>query len=125
MRTLDSIRGIVSLLVGSSVICTMGSVARADEGLLRPDTLVISASTYDRSKGAIASLKVGTTLPNTATATTAAIADNTYVNVWNNETADASFGVTSPIWLLDVDPRSGRVFRSVAVPTSQVVTSFS
>ena len=125
MRTLDSIRGMVSLLVGSSVICTMGSVARADEGLLRPDSLVISASTYDRSKGAIASLKVGTTLPNTATATTAAIADNSYVNVWNNETADASFGVTSPIRLLDVDPRSGRVFRTMEVPTNQVVTSFS
>ena len=125
MRTLDSIRGIVSLLVGSSVICTMGSVAWADEGLLRPDSLVISASTYDRSKGAIASLKVGTTLPNTATATTAAIADNSYVNVWNNETADASFGVTSPIRLLDVDPRSGHVFRTVEVPTNQVVTSFS
>src|SRR5580692_1169441 len=125
MRTLDSIRGSVSLLVGSTVICTMGSVARADEGLLRPDSLVISTSTYDRSKGAIASLKVGTTLANTATATTTATADNSYVNVWNNETADASFGVTSPIRLIDVDPRSGHVFRTVEVPTNQVVTSFS
>jgi hypothetical protein len=125
MRTLDSIPGIVSLMVGSSVFCAMGSVARADEGLLRPDSLVISASTYDRSKGAIASLKVGTTLPNTATATTTAIADNSYINVWNNETADASFGVTSPIRLFDVDPRNGRVFRTAEVPTTQVVTSFS
>jgi len=125
MRTLDSIPGIVSLLVGCSVFCAMGPVARADEGLLRPGSLVISTSTYDRSKGAIASLKVGTTLPNTATATTAAIADNSYVNVWNNETADASFGVTSPIRLVDVDPRSGRVFKTVEIPQNQVVTSFS
>src|SRR5580698_829240 len=125
MRTLDSIRGMVSLLVGSSVICTMGSVARADEGLLRPDSLVISTSTYDRSKGAIASLKVGTTLPNTATATTAAIADNSYVNVWNNDTVDGSFGVTSPIYLTAVDPHSGRVLNTLRVPTGLVVTSFS
>ena len=125
MRTLGSFPAIGSLLVGCSAFCAMGSVARADEGLLRPDSLVISTSTYDRSKGAIASLKVGTTLANTDTATTTAVADNSYVNVWNNETADASFGVTSPIRLLDVDPRSGHVFRSVAVPTNQVVTSFS
>jgi hypothetical protein len=125
MRTIGSFPAIGSLLVGCSAFCAIGSVARADEGLLRPDSLVISTSTYDRSKGAIASLKVGTTLANTATATTTATADNSYVNVWNNETADASFGVTSPIRLIDVDPRSGRVFRSVAVPTSQVVTSFS
>ena len=125
MRTLGSFPAIGSLLVGCSAFCAMGSVARADEGLLRPDSLVISTSTYDRSKGAIASLKVGTTLANTATATTTATADNSYINVWNNETADASFGVTSPIRLVDVDPRSGRVFKTVAVPTSQVVTSFS
>ena len=103
MRTLGSFPAIGSLLVGCSAFCAIGSVARADEGLLRPDSLVISTSTYDRSKGAIASLKVGTTLANTATATTTATADNSYVNVWNNETADASFGVTSPIRLLDVE----------------------
>jgi len=125
MRTIGSFPAIGSLLVGCSAFCAMGSVARADEGLLRPDSLVISTSTYDRSKGAIASLKVGTTLANTDTATTTAVADNSYVNVWNNETADASFGVTSPIRLVDVDPRNGRVFRTMSVPTNQVVTSFS
>jgi hypothetical protein len=125
MRTTDPISSAATLLIGCTVFCTVGSVARADEGLLLPDSLVISASTYDRVQGAVASLKVGTTLPNTATATTTAIADNSYVNVWNNESVDASFGVTSPIRLLDVDPRNGRVFRAVTVPPNQVVTSFS
>src|ERR1700753_3325425 len=127
MRTLDPIPGAATLLIGCTVLCTAGSVARCDEGfgLLLPDSLVISASSYDRAQGAVASLKVGTTLPNTATATTTAIADNSYVNVWNNESADASFGLTSPIRLLDVDPRNGRVFRAMTVPPNEVVTSFS
>jgi hypothetical protein len=114
-----------SFLVVGSALCTMGSIAHADEEFLRSDTLVISTSTYDRSQGAVASLKVGTTLPDTATATTTAIADNSYVTVWNNESVDASFGVTSPIRMLDVDPRSGRVLGSLEIPPNQVVTSFS
>ena len=112
-------------LVVGSALCTMGSIAHADEEFLRSDTLVISTSTYDRSQGAVASLKVGTTLPDTDTATTTAVADNSYVTVWNNETVDASFGVTSPIRVLDVDPRSGRVLGRLEVPPNQVVTSFS
>jgi hypothetical protein len=89
------------------------------------DSLVISSSTYDPTKGAVASLMVGTPLPDTATKTTAAVADNNYVTVWNNASVDGSFGVTSPIELLDVDPFSGRVKHSRAVPTDEVVTSFS
>lgn len=98
---------------------------RGDKARLQPNSLVISSSTYDRSRGAVASLKVGTTLPNSATATTAAVADNDYVHVWDNESVDASFGVTSPITISDVEPHSGHVFSDFRVPTSQVVTSFS
>jgi hypothetical protein len=116
------------LFAGSGVLtlCAPGGVARADDdaAFLRPGSLVISSSTYDRSQGAVASLKVGTPLANTDTATTAAIVDNNYVKVWGNASADASFGVTSPIRLTDIDSRNGRVFRSMLVPTSQVVTSF-
>jgi hypothetical protein len=125
MRKPYPISSSTSLLIVSSALCTMGSIAHADEEFLRPDTLVISTSTYDRSQGAVASLKVGTTLPDTATATTTAVADNSYVTVWNNETVDASFGVASPIRVLDVDPRSGRVLGSLEIPPNQVVTSFS
>jgi hypothetical protein len=107
-------------------LCVTNFVAHADDDdtFLRPNSLVISSSTYDRSQGAVASLKVGTVLPNSATATTTAVADNNYVTVWNNESVDASFGVTSPIRLTDIDPRNGRVLRSIRVPSDQVVTSF-
>src|SRR5450432_1058267 len=92
--------------------------------LLVPGSLVVSSSIYDRTQGAIASLTVGTTLANTATATTTATTGNNYVTVWNNEAADASFGVTSAIDLTDVDPNSMQVLSKVTVPPNQVVTSF-
>jgi hypothetical protein len=114
------------LLSGCGIVALSltSAVARADDAFLRPHSLVISSSVFDRSQGAVASLKVGTVLPNSATATTLAVADNNYVTIWDNESVDASFGVTSPIRLTDVDPQSGHVFRSALVPTSQVVTSF-
>jgi hypothetical protein len=92
--------------------------------LLVPNSLVISTSTYDRSVGAVASLTVGTKLAGSATATASAVAGNSYVSVWNNESVDASFGVTSAIQLSDIDPTSGQVLSKVVVPTDQVVTSF-
>ncbi len=92
---------------------------------LEHDSLLISSSTYDRTKGALASLNIGTTLPNSATATTTAVASNIYVTVWNNVAVDASFGATSPIALSDVDAHSGRVFHVRHVPAEAVVTSFS
>ena len=113
-----------SLMSGLGMLAITGP-ARADQPSLLPDSLVISTSTYDRSRGAVASLTVGTPLPNTATATTPAIANNDYVNVWNNDTVDGSFGVTSPIALLDVNPHSGHLFHVIRVPSDQVVTSFS
>jgi|HubBroStandDraft_4_1064222.scaffolds.fasta_scaffold10580_2 hypothetical protein len=91
--------------------------------VLAPDSLVISSSTYSNTQGAVASLAVGTALPNTDTATTPAIAGNDYVNVWNNATVDGSFGITSAITLTDINPANGQVFSTISVP--QVVTSFS
>jgi hypothetical protein len=92
---------------------------------LKHGSLVISSSTYDATQGPVASLAPGSTLPNSAKATTKAVAGNNYVSVWNNESVDASFGVTSAIQLTDIDLNNGHVFRSMQVPTNQVVTSFS
>lgn len=99
--------------------------ASADQQFLKHGSLVISSSTYDKTQGAVATLKVGTTLPNTATATTQAVANNNYVNIWHNASVDGSFGVTSAIQLTDIDLSNGKVFRSMRVPTDQIVTSFS
>jgi hypothetical protein len=117
----------IALLAGAGTLtlCATNASSEEDRSFLEPHSLVISSSTYDRSQGAVASLKVGSTvLANTATATTTAVADNSYVNVWTNEGVDASFGVTSPIRLTDVDPHNGHILRSISVPTDQVVTSF-
>ena len=134
MRRFSSTIPGAALLSGCSIIALGGTsaLAQADQprGLfgqpfLLPNSLVISSSTYDPSQGALASLKVGTVLPNTDTATTLAISDNNYLTVWNNESVDASFGVTSPIRLTDVEPHSGHELSSRWIPTDQVVTSFS
>ena len=116
-----------TFLAGCAAIalCVGASPAHADRGLLQPNTLIVSTSTYDNTTGAIAKLQIGTTLANTATSTTPAIAGNDYVTTWNNDTADGSYGVTSEITLLAVDPASGAVQGKIKVPPGQVVTSFS
>jgi hypothetical protein len=93
--------------------------------VLTPNSLVISSSTYDSTQGAVASLAVGTTIPNTADAGQPAVAGNDYVNVWNNAKIDGSFGITSPITLTVLNPSSNQVLNTILVPTNQVVTSFS
>jgi len=109
----------------TSCAATLTATVTCEPNLLVAGSLVVSTSTYDRTQGAVASLAVGTTLAGSATATSLAIASNNYVTVWNNETPDASFGVTSAIQLLDVDPTSKNILSQTSVPTSQVVTSFS
>jgi hypothetical protein len=99
-------------------------LVHADQPFLLPRSLVVSSSTYDRTTGAVASLMVGTPLANSAKATASAINGNNYVTVWDNESVDSSFGVTSSIQLIDMEPNSGHVFGTIAVPPDQVVTSF-
>lgn len=124
------------MLAGCSVfaLCEAGAIAKANEPFLFPGSLVVSTSTYSNSTGAVASLTAGSTTladlknapPYTSPPTcTKASAGNDYVNVWNNATPDASFGVTSEITLTDIDPSTGDTLATLSVPTGQVVTSFS
>ena len=100
------------------ITCETGTV-------LASGSLVISASTYDHTQGAVASLTAGTTkLAGSATATVDAVAGNAYPTVWMNEGVDASFGVTSPIQLIDFNPSTSTILGKITVPTNQVVTSF-
>jgi hypothetical protein len=127
MNVRSSIASTVSLLVGcgAAAFAHIGTAA-ADDSFLQPGSLVISSSTYEGWTGAVASLQAGITpLPDTNTATIPAVSGNNYVTVWNNDTVDGSFGVTSPIYLTAVDPHSGRVLNTLRVPTGLVVTSFS
>jgi len=110
-------------LLGSALLGL--APASADQQFLKHGSLLVSSSTYDPTQGALALLAAGTKLPGSATATTRAVAGNNYVTVWNNASVDGSFGVTSAIQLTDIDLSNGNVFRSMQVPTDQVVTSFS
>ena len=119
------------LLAGCSLLALFeaGIAVEAKQPFLLPNTLVVSTSTYDNSQGALATLTAGVTQlagNNGAPPTcTVASAGNDYVNVWNNAATDGSFGATSEITLSDINPNSGIVHSSLAIPTGQVVTSFS
>jgi hypothetical protein len=53
-----------------------------------------------------------------------AIADGTYPTVFNNDTVDGSFGITSPIFLDNITS-DGRLLDTLTIPSDQIVTSFS
>ncbi len=99
--------------------------------------LVLSRSVYTADPG---SLAVGSVLPPVCPASANAAAagscgtkatdSGAYPsigsanNVFNNDKIDASFGITSPIFLDQITP-AGATVNSFAVPTNMVVTSFS
>ena len=99
-----------------------------------PGNLVVSRSVYSALP---ASVGVGQTLPpgcvpskpNKVTCALAAL-DGTFPTVFNNDTPDPSFGITSPLILDEMTP-NGTLVKSITVPNSsttsgdQLVTSFS
>jgi hypothetical protein len=104
-----------------------------DDGGLRPNHLLVSRSVYDVSPSitpGVTQLPPNCVAPNCVTAT----AGGTYPTVFNNDLVDASFGVTTKIFL-DQLTRRGELVGSLQVPNSgqhnvgpnadQMVTSFS
>ena len=94
--------------------------------------IVVSRSVYG---GSAANLSVGQPLPpvcpSTASCGKAKATDSgaypslsSSNNVWNNDTIDGSFGITSPVFLDQMTP-AGALVSTLAVPTSMVNTSFS
>jgi hypothetical protein len=61
--------------------------------------------------------------PSTATCSKPATNDGSYPDVWKNENADTSFGITSPIFLDQITTEGTRI-NTLPVPTSLVTTSF-
>jgi hypothetical protein len=119
-----------------------GSAAFAQDGsaFFSTGSLVVSRSVYDNNPNntvvgvtALPPNCVGTSGSCTTPPTTA-ISDGTYPYVWNNDSVDASFGITSKIFL-DQITTSGSLINSLEVPNSsqngvpptkdQMVTSFS
>src|SRR5258708_27375126 len=119
--------------------------ARADENHARgfefkPDTLVLSRSVYVGTPsllvpgvtvlppGCVAGtvnvpLIAGGTTPVAVMCSTPTV-DATFPAVFDNGAADGHFGITSPIFL-DNLTTDGHLLGTMAVPTDQIVTSFS
>src|ERR1700722_9539949 len=127
-------------LLTAAVVGATVKPAQSGSDYFTPGNLVVSRSVYDNNPN---TLVVGVTaLPPNCVATsgsctspaTTAIADGTYPTVWNNDSVDASFGITSKIFL-DQMTTGGSVINSLEVPNSsqigfpptrdQMVTSFS
>jgi hypothetical protein len=90
--------------------------------------LVVSSSFYEGTANPIV---IGSTVLSGANAgaTTKAGADSSYLTVWNNAATDASFGVTAPILLSDVNTSGSVVstFNVTAIAAAQgfnLATSF-
>jgi hypothetical protein len=137
VRTLElSLAGLVLLMIlGGSFV----ALAEHDEDHFRPGNLVVSRSVFAADPDSVA---VGQTLPpgcvsgkvavpliaggttNVTVTCGKAIADGTYPTVFNNNTVDGSFGVTSPIFLDQMTTR-GELINSLAIDPTQIVTSYS
>jgi len=92
------------------------TLAQADPFFV-PGNLVVSTSTYTTPASDIT---VGQALPGGGTA----VSDASYPNVFNNETPDPSFGITEQISLQQLTT-SGALVNTLAIPTSDLVTSIS
>src|ERR1700733_1804149 len=118
----------------ATVLCAAGGVAAAGAPagasaagsgfrFILPGNLLVSESVYTNDPNIVAGqtqLPPGCTGANCVTAT----ANGTYPQVFNNDLADASFGVTSRIYLAEMTP-GGFPIATIAVPSSELVTSFS
>ena len=106
-----------ALLVSAATLPGLAAAAPASALPFDTGDLVVSSSVY---AGTASTVTVGQTLPGGGTA----VANGTYPGVFANSAQDGSFGVTSPITLTEITPTGGTV-GTLAVPTSQIVTSFS
>jgi hypothetical protein len=106
-------------LCGAALVAAGASGAYARTGgdsgrWFLPGNLVVSRSVYIGTPGL---LQPGVTIlpPGCTTGCATAISDGTYPQVWNNDLADASFGITSPVFLDQVTP-SGHLVNTLQVP---------
>ncbi|MGH3293543.1 MAG: hypothetical protein ACRDP7_17230 [Trebonia sp.] len=88
-----------------------------------PGDLLVSESYYVNDPNIVAGV---TQLPPNCTGSNCvtAIANGDYPYVFNNVTADGSFGATSPLYLREITP-GGRTAGTIPVPTGELSTSFS
>ncbi len=132
MRPRTGVAGVLVVLSAAGVIAATttdagASAARpAGQGhhssVIVPGDLLVSESYYQNDPGLVA----GATIlpPGAGSAGTAATASGNYPQVFNNDAVDASFGVTSPLYLKELTT-GGRPVATIDVPTQYLTTSFS
>ena len=82
-----------------------------------PGNLIVSRTSY---AGTASTVTVGQALPGGGTA----IANGSFPNVFKNESADPSFGITSPIYL-DQLTTTGALVSSLTINSSLITSSFA
>src|ERR1700722_1473025 len=121
----NSCRAALALSCSALALTAAASAARATD-FIGGDTLLISTTTY-QDVGEVANLVAGVSqLPGAnAGETSTAVSNGALNTVWNNASADPSFGVTSAISLSDLNVKTGAVLASTSLNPSIVSTSFS
>lgn len=108
--------GMGTVAIATVLSCFASPADAASLTSFDPNDLVVSRSVY---QGTAATVTVGQTLPGGGTATN----NGLYPNVFKNESADSSFGVTSPIFL-DQITTSGQNAGTVSIDPTLITTSF-
>ena len=137
LRSRNHLRAFALLFAVVSVTALTGifsTTAHGDSAFFLPGNLVVSRSVYDNNPN---NIQVGMALPPDcvpANGCSTAAVDGSYPYVFNNDGVDASFGITSKIFLDQITP-AGELVDSLEVPNSsqngvpptkdQMVTSFS
>src|ERR1700687_2144914 len=103
-----------------AAILSAGAFGQSSTGFT-PGMLVVSRSVYMGDANTVA---VGQSLPPVCPASAEAAkkgqcagkatANGTYPNVWTNSSIDGSFGITSPIFLDQINPATGTVLSTHA-----------
>jgi hypothetical protein len=122
---------VLTVLTTGSLIAAANTGAAADgsgQPFFSPGNLLVSGSMYVKKPGTIVS---GETVlpPGCTSGCVTANSSAAYPGVWNNDSVDGSFGITSPIFLEQLTP-SGQQVNTLSVPAPAggndgVVTSFS
>jgi hypothetical protein len=130
-------RQLAAAAVAAAALSAVVATAQGDvsfpspgSGALAPGNLLISRSDYVADSAVLAGsteLPPGCGPSNIPAdpCTLANTSGSDYPQVFNNDSADPSFGITSPIFLDQVNPYNGHLINTVAVPTSELTTSFS
>ena len=111
-----------NLIAGSALtILLLVGISRVSAGAFIPGDILVSSATYAGNSNTLTN---GQILPYNTTNGVAAIANGTYFQVFNNDSVDANFGITAPITLSELST-NGSIVTNIAVPTNDLVTSFS